>query len=394
MESFEARVRDVEWTRFHHAYGPAEDVPELLLAVANADHDIEAFSNATSALWGNVFHQGTRWGVTSKTVPFFIELLANGPRLARARRFLVVYLHHLALGYPESVFPGHFPLGEVVAIGAELEALGLPRRALDGDIFGDELEPEVAAVHDRITALWERDCFLAVERGVPTIVTVLDDADDGVALEAMALLSSFPGQKQTSEPALWRVANDPASEGRRGPALVALARLGAEGVVNAARVLMDADDGLDGVYAAAAEVLASDDPSEIARRRLTELPEGSEELECPFVETVGSLVALCLEKAPPSDPRLGVTQLSALLASAKGVEKMSVLHRLLSVAFPKHFDGTLHDELQRLAVQACVDHALWQEKSVFVNQTEIFRAHGLPTERAQLAALLVKPAAS
>ncbi|MBL8918182.1 MAG: hypothetical protein JNJ54_04940 [Myxococcaceae bacterium] len=105
MDTFEQRVRAVDWRRFHHAYGPAVDVPELLLALAEADRDEAGFSEAVSALWGNVFHQGTRWGVTAKRVPFFIELLSDGPRSPEARSFLVKYLHHLAVGYPESLFP-------------------------------------------------------------------------------------------------------------------------------------------------------------------------------------------------------------------------------------------------------------------------------------------------
>ena len=237
MHSLEQRLRSVDWARYHHAYGPADDVPELLMAVANADRDVEAFSSATSALWGNVFHQGTRWGVTAKTVPFFIELLTAGPQSTRAKRFLVTYLHHLALGYPDSVFPGHFPLGEVVAIATELEAMGIPQQALAGDVFGDDLPDDVRAVQDRIGAVWERDCFLAVERSVPSVLQLLEADDDGLVGDALALLSSFPGQRAASSPRLWALAKDADAVGLRGPALVALSRLGVD-VIEPARVLM------------------------------------------------------------------------------------------------------------------------------------------------------------
>lgn len=388
MDSFEKRLRSVDWSRYHHAYGPADDVPELLLAIANADADIEAFSNATSALWGNVFHQGTRWGVTSKTVPFFIELLTSGPRAVRAKRFLVTYLHHLALGYPQSVFPGHFPLGEVMAIATELESSGVPQQALEGDVFGDDLPAAVRAVQDRIGAVWERDCFLGVERGVPSVLQLLEADDDGLVGEALALLSSFPGQRAVSAPALWALAKDQGGTGLRGKALVALARLGVD-VIEPARVLMDADDGLDGLYAACAEIIGSADPSEIARRRLVQLPEGAGETECAFSGSVTNLVAWCVEKAPPSDSALAFKQLESLLVSAKGFKKLNVLDRLLKLAFPNKLGASL-SALQRQAIEASVAHAMWREGMIFGNQNDVFRAHGLPTTQDALRALLVK----
>lgn len=388
MDSFEQRLRSVDWSRYHHAYGPADDVPDLLLAIANADHDIEAFSSATSALWGNVFHQGTRWGVTSKTVPFFIELLTTGPRAVRAKRFLVTYLHHLALGYPESVFPGHFPLGEVMAIATELESIGIPQQALDGDIFADALPEAVRAVQDRVGAVWERDCFLAVERSVPTLLQLLHSDDDALVSEALALLSSFPGQRAVSAPELWALAKEQGAVGLRGKALVTLARLGVD-VVEPARVLMDADEGLDGLYAACAEIIGAADPSEIARRRLVQLPEGVGETECAFSGSVTNLVAWCVEKAPPSDSALAFKQLESLLVSAKGSKKLGVLDRLLKLAFPERLGASL-SVLQRQAIETSVEHAIWREGMIFGNQNDVFRAHGLPTTRDELRALLVK----
>lgn len=388
MNDFERRVRAVDWSRYHHAYGPAEDVPDLLLAIAKADDDEAGFSEAVDALWGNVFHQGTRWGVTAKTVPFFIELLTHGPALPEARRFLVRYLHHLAVGYPEGLFPGHFPLDEFTGVVKELEVLGLPQSAIDGDVFGDDLPEAVQAARDRMTAWWERDCYLAVERGLPAVLELVTDEDEELALAAMALVSSFPARRSSSAPKLWSVASTPSAIGRRGPALVALAQLG-EAVVEPARVLMDGDDGLDGLYAACAEILGSTSPSEVARRRLTGLREGVGQQACPFCGEVAALVALCLEKAPPSDPVEAMTQLTAMLASAKGFQKMSVLARLLGLAFPTPLSaGATLSPLQRQAVTASVEHGFWMENMVFANQAELFRNHGLPVERDALRRLV------
>lgn len=385
MSTFEERLKSVEWSRYHHAYGAAEDVPELLLAIANADADSDAFEGAMDALWGNVIHQGTRWGVTSKTVPFFIELLASGPE--QARRFVLSYLHNLAVGFPESLFPGHFPLDEVSEIATRLEALGPPQSALDGDIF-DSTEPVVMEHQNDFNALWERDCFVAVERAVPTVAGLVEDADDELALGAIAFLSTFPRQRAISDAVLWKVARDPRAVGRRGPALVALSRLSGgqapSGVIEAARVLMDADEGLDGLYAACAEVLGLERPSEVARRRLSRSKVSG---ECPFAGEISSLVSLCMEKAPPSDPAEALEQLVSLLAGANGYKKLDVLARLLAFAFPQQAGATLTPP-QRIAVQAAVDHAIWMGTAIFANQAQLFRKHGLPDDREKLRALV------
>src|SRR5690554_371129 len=101
----------IDWSRFHHAYGPATDVPGLLRAVASDDlapepikaaakkRGTSVFEHVTWTLYGNVFHQGSVWGVSAKVVPFLLELLQAGLDAER-RHFLVEYLHHLALSYP------------------------------------------------------------------------------------------------------------------------------------------------------------------------------------------------------------------------------------------------------------------------------------------------------
>jgi hypothetical protein len=48
----------IDWTSLEHAYGGASDVPDLL-------HDLaDGRERAFDALWGNAFHQGTRYAVS------------------------------------------------------------------------------------------------------------------------------------------------------------------------------------------------------------------------------------------------------------------------------------------------------------------------------------------
>ncbi|MEV4141189.1 hypothetical protein AB0J72_54620 [Dactylosporangium sp. NPDC049742] len=53
------RLGDVPWAELGHAYGSAADVPDLILALRSQDADARA--RARWHLYGNIFHQGTRY---------------------------------------------------------------------------------------------------------------------------------------------------------------------------------------------------------------------------------------------------------------------------------------------------------------------------------------------
>lgn len=94
----------VDWSRYHHAYGPAVDVPMLLRALAWPDvrplglklrEGSDVFETVTWTLWSNVYHQGSVWGVTARVIPFLVEIL-NGDVPIRARCFVLRYLYCFA----------------------------------------------------------------------------------------------------------------------------------------------------------------------------------------------------------------------------------------------------------------------------------------------------------
>jgi hypothetical protein len=80
--------------RLTHAYGSAADVPGLLRALAADDR--QARKDAYWELYGNIFHQGTRYPATAPAVPFLLELLAD-PHTPD-RHELLLLLTHLVTG--------------------------------------------------------------------------------------------------------------------------------------------------------------------------------------------------------------------------------------------------------------------------------------------------------
>jgi hypothetical protein len=103
-------LRDVPWEQLTHAYGPATDVPALLEQLAEPDD--AAREAALGHLYGNVFHQGTRYQASRFVVPFLIDIACRpGPR----RADIVSMISHLAVGYPDEWLSQGFDLDAVRA---------------------------------------------------------------------------------------------------------------------------------------------------------------------------------------------------------------------------------------------------------------------------------------
>ncbi|MEU1432653.1 PBS lyase [Streptomyces sp. NPDC005786] len=70
-----AGIDEVDWASMEHAYGPADDVPELLRGLASADpSEREA---ALDGMYGAVHHQGDVYACTLACIPFLFELVVD-----------------------------------------------------------------------------------------------------------------------------------------------------------------------------------------------------------------------------------------------------------------------------------------------------------------------------
>jgi hypothetical protein len=72
LKSVLVAIHSVEWAELHHAYGPAEDVADQLIAVAVGDDATR--EAAWWNLWGNIHHQGTIYEATVPAVPILGQL--------------------------------------------------------------------------------------------------------------------------------------------------------------------------------------------------------------------------------------------------------------------------------------------------------------------------------
>jgi hypothetical protein len=387
----------VNWAALNHAYGSAADVPGLLRALANPDRAAGAITEAARLgersvrdeaiwqLWGNVFHQGSLYQASAKTVPFLVEILRDGPDEAELRSFLLSYLNHLALGYPSDLFPA--PIDPDTMFRG---AAGMDRTVLDA-VEGkgyenlDDAERELCR---RAGTFWAMECYLAVEARAADLAPFIDAPDDAVALEAIALAASFPRVGSAAIPFLRTQSETSAI--RRGSAVVALARLIGPWALEDAERALAASDPLLALHGACALVLA--DPERVDPRAIEVLTAPAPDLHgatSPLTDRVGTLVARCLERVPEASRERVVDAIAHQHQSANALMRLSLTASMLRVLFGgKRPPASARDltPLQRRAMEAIRDHGAWTVGTgIFGNYTLMLRGWGLPGEREAFA---------
>jgi len=94
-------LNSIDWKPLQHAYGSASDVPEQLKALASQSQSDR--NAAWDKLYGNIFHQGTRYEASSYAIPFLLELILDNE--VAEKNLVIDFLVHLSLGYEEEFIP-------------------------------------------------------------------------------------------------------------------------------------------------------------------------------------------------------------------------------------------------------------------------------------------------
>lgn len=112
-----AGLDEIDWANLQHAYGSAEDVPDMLKALRV--HDDRALDQIDFTLSSDIFHQGSRYQATSYAVPFLYALLDT--KDTHRREELLYYLVNIALGHPSDFVPSGVDIAKWRAIVAETQ---------------------------------------------------------------------------------------------------------------------------------------------------------------------------------------------------------------------------------------------------------------------------------
>ncbi|MFJ3901127.1 PBS lyase [Streptomyces sp. NPDC090025] len=149
-------IEEVDWASLGHAYGPADDVPELLRGLASADPAER--ENALDGMYGAVHHQGDVYDSTLACIPFLLELVAD---------------------------PTVQDRGGIVELLTSIGGIDLC-----GDEELDELDPDD---EEFIPAANYAMAAAAVAAGSDVFLGLVDDPDPEVRLAAPCALASLHG---------------------------------------------------------------------------------------------------------------------------------------------------------------------------------------------------------
>jgi HEAT repeat protein len=221
----------IDWASLRHAYGSAEDVPGLIRDLRSSDAEVRRA--AMYELYGNIYHQGTRYEASAYAVPFLLELVADPD--TPARHEVIQLLSCLATGYtPYDLPAGGFPIAEIRNDVAQVPEETWRRwsQAIrdwyevisTGQRQPFPLTKPEGRLFDTRHALAAYD---AVRGGVPLLLTCLADPDPEVVGEAIHALAWFPEEMTSIRPRLLDIAsNDQRPVQVVGGALVALGLVG------------------------------------------------------------------------------------------------------------------------------------------------------------------------
>ncbi|MEZ4451726.1 MAG: tetratricopeptide repeat protein [Nannocystaceae bacterium] len=177
---------EIPWSSLEHAYGSAEDIPELLRALAS--DDVRARRDALDQLQMAICHQGTRYTATTAAIRPLLEIAAAAPPNQRAP---ILRLVTECLSGWLSITAGPYngdgpPWGEEAPAGLDLDGLEEEDEEDEEDREGAEDDDEERAI--------AVECGAAAASAIPTVIGWLDAASPVLRAEAAMFLACFRGR--------------------------------------------------------------------------------------------------------------------------------------------------------------------------------------------------------
>jgi hypothetical protein len=395
---------EIDWVVLEHAYGSASDMPELIRALRAPAASVR--KKALHSLYGNIFHQGTRYEASAYAVPFLVELLTDPTTPDRAS--IVELLASLAVGYDEQWLPGAFPIGKlrVRAEGGEAVLRAAPgfTGTDDRDEYGeralDEHRNRYAYVEslgegseERMWAHVELAVYDAVRAGLPVLRGLLTDGDARVRVMAAYSLGWFSENGVENAPALRVATADPEPD----VAATALVALGLLSDHEAVRLAQDALASPHRVVRWAAAVASAQlrgrdaEPSAAAELLAWAGGEIGVDREIPYLNgDLGGLAGLALDLLALDYDDTSFDALLARIPAVSGIAALTVvgaaLRRVLPDGLPKDTSfAALGRNQQRLLRVLAHSPATWRiSGNTFGNFSLLMAGFGLPMDPEKL----------
>ncbi|MER6949424.1 HEAT repeat domain-containing protein [Nonomuraea sp. NPDC000554] len=401
MSDVLAGLDKIHWADLKHAYGPADDVPEQLRALRSESPDER--ERALYELYGNIFHQGSRYPATAPAVPFLARLALDPSTLKRDE--IVQLLAAVAIGYDEGYLPGGV---DITGWRAEINRMrsadpAEERRKLDlwVEAAQDAGERRVRSInrdtYDHAEALRyaqaELGAYDAVRAEVPALRRLLDDDDPLIRAATAYLLGWFPEEAVGSVAALQALLVRETATGVTANAIISAGLLTATGLVPQFHDYLNGPEPLLRLSAAIALTrLGVVEPEVIGALAEASMipPETDAEPAVSFLD--GDLRGYASQTLATLDHQLPAETVEAVvkgLSRTSEVATFSMTAAALRLTFPHGAPRPLppFEELtapQRRVVQVLAE--LGPETWRWVNFMSILRSWNLPSTHAECRA--------
>jgi tetratricopeptide (TPR) repeat protein len=356
-------IDEVPWADLEHAYGSAADVPALLQQLLDADPKVR--SEVLGKLYGNVFHQGTRYQATSYVIPFLIELCGN-PDVPKRRDLLRFW---------GSLITGYFSVQErpVWGDGEQIYDCGEILMPDPGDSFWGNYPAMLHRVY--------RESL----KGHQLLCALLADDDSAVRAGAAWVLACLPTMAESSLPKLVAQLVKEPSEWVRAAIAFALGELGASDPL---RRILSADTSAVPRCMAACQ-LARIDPTEDLMEPLLQFVsqpiEWYDQVPGAGGKSTGD-AAFSISHLPADIQRKAVPAICDRLDEARCFDTMPLVRSLLSATFAPQKEPLR--ELNAFQKQVLTRMVNTEELWSIGNLMWTFKAYGLPHDRNKCAQLL------
>jgi len=395
-----AGLDGIGWAELEHAYGSAGDVPGLIRALASTEPGSR--ERAVHALYGNIFHQGSRYEATAYAVPFLARLAAD--TLVPQRDEIVDMLTALAIGYDEAYLPAGI---DVTRWRAGIEEM----RTADPAETLRELDAWVEAARndgqrqarDMHRSLYDRERDLRMAQGelgaydavraeVPALRGLLHDGDPRVRAAVACLLGWFPEDAEESAARLRSLLEREPVPGVIANAIVSAGLLGASSLESRLREYLGGPDPLlRWASAIALARLGLADPGVLSvLGAASQEPPPAAEPPVRFLD--GDLRGYAAQALAALDGDLPASVVEGVLqglARSTQIRAFPMAAAALHLAFPGAAPDPLPPfgeltELQRRVLRTLA--GLGPETWRWGNFTEILRNWGLPSAHADCRA--------
>ena len=347
------RLDEIPWNRLTHAYGPADDVPDLLRSLRTAPAETTGQQSPLWHLCGNIWHQGSVYEATAYAVPFLIELAAS-PQV------------------PDRV--------GILALLAEI-ATGHSWR----DAHGNLLKEADFAERRAVELTWAERAHAAVASGAAAFLAMTEEETE-VRLAAAHVLAFLPEHRDVVCARLRSMANAETGSRERAGLLLLLGQAGDRSEATLS-VLTDALLGDDPVQCRGAAVafayLKPVPLADLARSAILDAL-AADDLENSFDglpwdvsgEVDREKLHACLDSASREEAAV-----AAIVAIEAGKATHQIVSTVLDLIFPLRpprekppLSGSDLSPLQKRAVRA-MSFAVEGERRIFYG---FFRDWGLP----------------